>query len=58
MRTLTYTFTIVCAGPGEANLPVVENMIDLTMQELLMGDDFIDALDEKESVTIQVNLVK
>jgi hypothetical protein len=51
-------FTVECAGAGEANLPVVENMIDLTMQELLMGDDFIDALDEKESVTIQVNLVK
>jgi len=51
-------FTLECAGPGEADLPTVENMIDLTMQELLMGDDFIDALDEKESVTIQVNLVK
>ena len=57
-RTYTFMFTVECASPGEANLPVVENMIDLTMQELLMGDDFIDALDEKESVTIQVNLVK
>ena len=57
-RTYTFMFTVECAGPGEANLPIVENMIDLTMQELLMGDDFIDALDEKESVTIQVNLVK
>jgi hypothetical protein len=57
-RTYTFMFTVECAGAGEANLPVVENMIDLTMQELLMGDDFIDALDEKESVTIQVNLVK
>jgi hypothetical protein len=33
-------------------------MIDLTLQELLMGDDLITALDEKEAVTIQVNLVK
>jgi hypothetical protein len=57
-RTYTFMFTVECAGPGEADLPTVENMIDLTMQELLMGDDFIDALDEKESVTIQVNLVK
>ena len=57
-RKYEFKFVIECAGPGEANLPIVENMIDLTMQELLMGDDFIDALDEKESVTIQVNLVK
>jgi hypothetical protein len=51
-------FTVECAGPGDADLPQVENMIDLTMQELLMSDDFVSALDEKESVTIQVNLVK
>jgi hypothetical protein len=57
-RTFTFMFTVECAGAGEADLTTVENMIDLTMQELLMGDDFIDALDEKESVTIQVNLVK
>jgi hypothetical protein len=29
-------------------------MIDLTMQELVLDDQFIDALDEKEAVTIQV----
>jgi len=57
-RTFTFMFTVECAGAGEADLTTVENMIDLTMQELLMGDDFIDALDEKEAVTIQVNLVK
>jgi hypothetical protein len=57
-RIYTFMFTVECAGPGQADLPTVENMIDLTMQELLMGDDFIDALDEKEAVTIQVNLVK
>jgi hypothetical protein len=51
-------FTVECAGPGDADLPAVENMIDLTMQELLMSDDFVSALDEKEAVTIQVNLVK
>ena len=57
-RTYTFMFTVECAGAGTADLVTVENMIDLTMQELLMGDDFIDALDEKEAVTIQVNLVK
>jgi hypothetical protein len=36
----------------------VEEMIDLTMQDLVFDDEFIAALDEKESVTIQVNLVK
>ena len=58
MRTYTFMFTVECAGAGEPDLPQVENMIDLTMQELLMSDDFVTALDEKESVTIQVNLVK
>lgn len=57
-RLYRFTFDVECAGDGKADLPTVENMIDLTMQELLMSDDFIDALDEKESVTIQVNLVK
>jgi hypothetical protein len=51
-------FTVECAGPGEPDLVAAENMIDLTLQELLMGDDLVKALDEKEAVTIQVNLVK
>ena len=29
-------------------------MIDLNMQDLVMDDEFVAALDEKESVTIQV----
>ena len=29
-------------------------MIDLSMQDLVFDDEFIVALDEKESVTIQV----
>ena len=54
MRTFTYTFTVVCAGEGRADLAQVENMIDLNMQDLVYDDAFIAALDEKESVTIQV----
>jgi len=54
VRTLTYTFTVVCAGEGKADLAQVENLIDLSMQELVYDDAFIAALDEKESVTIQV----
>ena len=57
-RTYTFMFTVECAGDGTPDLVAAENMIDLTMQELLMGEDFVAALDEKEAVTIQVNLVK
>jgi len=57
-RTYTFIFTVECAGAGTPDLVAAENMIDLTLQELLMGDDLITALDEKEAVTIQVNLVK
>jgi hypothetical protein len=57
-RTFTFVFTVECAGSGDADLAAAENMIDLTLQELLLTDEFIDALDEKEAVTIQVNLVK
>jgi hypothetical protein len=32
----------------------VEHMIDLNMQDLVFDDEFIAALDEKESVSIQV----
>jgi len=58
MRTLQFQFTITCAGSGKADLARVEEMIDLSMQDLVFDDEFITALDEKESVTIQVNLVK
>jgi len=54
VRTFTYTFTVVCAGEGKADLAQVENLIDLSMQDLVYDDAFIAALDEKESVTIQV----
>ena len=54
MRTYQYIFTVECAGPGKPDLSRVEEMIDLNMQDLVMDDEFIDALDEKESVTIQV----
>ena len=54
MRTYDFKFTVECAGQGEPDLAQVENMIDLSMQELVMDDEFIAALDEKEAVTIQV----
>jgi archaellin len=53
-RTFTYKFTVECAGQGDADLARVEQMIDLSMQDLVYDDEFITALDEKTSVTIQV----
>ena len=53
-RLYTYKFTIECAGQGDADLARVEQLIDLSMQDLVYDDEFIAALDEKESVTIQV----
>lgn len=53
-RTFKFMFVVECGGAGSANLDRVEQLIDLSMQELVMDDQFVDALDEKESVTIQV----
>ena len=57
-RLYTFTFTVECASDGNPDLIRAEEMIHLNMQELVYDDEFIAALDEKESVTIQVNLVK
>jgi hypothetical protein len=51
-------FTVECAGEGHADLDRVESLIDLNMQDLVMDDEFVSALDEKEAVTIQTILVK
>jgi archaellin len=53
-RTYKFVFEITCAGEGSPDLNRVEEMIDLNMQDLVYDDEFIAALDEKESVTIQV----
>ena len=58
MRTYTFTFTVSCQGSGSPDLARVEEMIDLSMQDLVFDDEFVAALDEKEAVTIQVNLIK
>jgi hypothetical protein len=54
MRTYKFQFEVVCAGRGQPDLKRVEDMIDLSMQDLVYDDEFIAALDEKEAVTIQV----
>lgn len=53
-RTFNYSFEVICGGKGNANVSRVEELIDLAMQELVYDDRFIEALDEKESVTIRV----
>jgi hypothetical protein len=53
-RKYQYLFSIECEGEGNPDLAEVENLIDLTMQELVYDDTFVSALDEKVSVTIQV----
>ena len=58
MREYQFVFNVVCAGNGTADMAKVEEMIDLSMQDLVFDDEFVAALDEKQSVTIQVNLVK
>jgi len=57
-RTYKFQFTVECMGEGEPDLNRVEEMIDLSMQELVYDDEFIQALDEKEAVIIQTILVK
>lgn len=56
-REYKFQFTVVCAGQGEPDLAKVENMIDLSMQDLVYDDEFVAALDEKEAVTIQVSRI-
>ena len=53
-RTYNYRFEVICAGSGTADKSRVEQLIDLAMQDLVYDDEFIAALDEKESVTIRV----
>ena len=53
-RTFNFSFEIICGGEGQADLNRVEELIDLSMQELVYDDRFIEALNEKESVTIRV----
>lgn len=53
-RSYKFSFTIECASEGKPDLAEVERLIDLSMQDLVFDDTFIAALDEGQSVTIQV----
>ncbi len=54
MREYKFIFNVVCAGQGKPNLARVEELLDLSMKDLVMDDEFVQALDEKEAVTIQI----
>jgi PHD/YefM family antitoxin component YafN of YafNO toxin-antitoxin module len=58
MRTFKFEITVTCNGPGNANLDRVEELISLSMQDLVYDDSFIAELDEKEAVTVETILVK
>jgi len=53
-RKFTYTLTIECASEGNADTNEVERLLDLHFQDLVMDDQFVNELDEKQAVTIQV----
>lgn len=55
MRTFEYKLEVICAQSGTADEARVEEMLDLAFQDLVFDDDFVAALDEKESVTIRVS---
>ena len=53
-RKFTYTLSIECASEGDADMEQVERLLDLHFQDLVMDDEFVNELDEKQAVTIQV----
>jgi hypothetical protein len=53
-RKFRFVFEIECAGSGKADNQKVEELLDLALKDLIYDDEFIAALDEKESVTIQL----
>ena len=53
-RIYRYVFVVECASEGEADTARVEELLDLSMQDLVYDDEFVAALDEKEAVSIQI----
>lgn len=53
-REYTYIFKIWCASEGRADMQHVENLLDLSMQELTEDESFAAALGETQAFTIQI----
>jgi hypothetical protein len=54
MRKYNFNFTIECHSEGTADSAQVERLLDLALQDLLYDENFINALDERQAVTIQL----
>jgi hypothetical protein len=48
-RQYTFTFTVECASNGQPDLIRAEEMINLSMQELIYDDEFVAALDVRRA---------
>ena len=53
-RSYQFLFEVVCTSDCKPDMARVETMIDLAMQDLVYDHEFIQSLDEKEAVSIQV----
>lgn len=56
-RSYRFEFVVECASTGTPDLNKAESMIDLAMQDLVFDDAFVAALDEQQSITIQVKRI-
>jgi hypothetical protein len=54
MREFQFNFVVQCHGEGSADLPRVEELLDLALKDLVFDDEFVQALDERTAVTIQL----
>lgn len=54
MRTFKFQFEIVCASDGAADELKMAELIDLAVRGLIDDDEFIQALDEEEAISVDV----
>lgn len=53
-RQYNFKFEVIAHSAGKPDLVRVEELIDLSMQELVLDDQFADALGEGQAITIRV----
>jgi hypothetical protein len=56
-RTFNFSVTIECGSDGQADTDRVYQMMAITMQDLIYDDEFVSALGETQSVSVQVTPV-
>jgi hypothetical protein len=56
-RTFKFTVVVECGSDGTADMNRVQEMVAITMQDLIYDDDFVSALGETQSVSVQVTPV-